>query len=135
MMNIRNGHFFNGDGEKAFVQGYDTYGVVDIPSGELIWQRNEKIRMVSPYGATLSPDGKILFLMLADLKDRAEETYGWKSLALDSATGADMMLEYLPRKYPTTWDRIYEQVSASEIKILAGQQRITYSWEKKEGGR
>jgi len=124
-----------GDGEKAFVQGYDTYGVVDIPSGELIWQRKEKIRMVSPYGATLDPDGKILFLMLADLRDRAEETYGWKSLALDSVTGGEMMVEYLPRKYPTTWDRIYEQVSASEIRILAGQQKITYSWEKREGGR
>ncbi len=124
-----------GDGDKAFVQGYDAYGMVDIPTGELIWQRSGKIRMVSPYGATLSPDGQILFLMLADLKDRAEEAYGWKSLALDSATGGEMMVEYLPRKYPTTWDRIYEQVSASEIRILAGQQKITYSWEKKEGGR
>jgi len=123
-----------GDGSRIFVQAHSSYGIVDIATSELIWQRRGKVRMISPYGAALSPDGRTLFLLFADLRDGQEGVYGWQFLALDSATGEEMMLEYLPRKYTTTWDRVYEDVSDNEIRILAGQQRITYSWEKKEGG-
>jgi hypothetical protein len=118
------------DGSKAFIQGYDSYGMLDIPTGRLIWQRQEKVRMISPYGAGLSPDGTILFLLIADLKDKAEETYGWELVALNASAGERLLQEHLPKKYPSTWERVFEQISEDGIRILAGQQRVRYSWKR-----
>lgn len=122
-----------GSGKKVFIQGYDAYGIVDIPSRRLLWKRPGKIRMISPYGAVLSPDKTTLILLLAEFEGRRTGIYRWKILALNASTGEEFAHFYLPEQYPSTWERVFEKVTAREIKILAGKQRISYSWHKQNG--
>jgi hypothetical protein len=121
-------------GDKAFVQGLKAYGLLKIPNGEFVWRRSGKVRLISPYGASLSPDGQILFLLMADFKGKSEPEYRWLLLALNASDGTTILEVTLPSKYSSTWDRVFEHVSSNEIKILAGDKRITYSWSKNDGG-
>jgi hypothetical protein len=116
--------------DKAFVQGYSNYGLLEIPSGRLLWKIPGKIRMVSPYGAVLSPDGTVLFLLQAEIEGRRKGVYSWRLLILDSLSGEQLAADLLPDKYPSTWDRVFEKVTDSDVVILAGEQRIVYSWSK-----
>ncbi len=120
-------------GTKAFVQGRGTYGLADFVEGKgsWKWKQKGKVRMISPYGAALSPDGKTLFLLLVDMvqiKKGTDGTYSWKILALNADTGERIFEETLPGKYPSTWSRVFEQVSNTEIVILTGQDRLVHQW-------
>ena len=88
--------------QTLFIQGYDHYGMADLQSGKLIWQHEGKIRMASVSGAALSPDKQTLFLMLADVKEKHQPEYNWMLQARDAKTGEELMVEKLPRQYPST---------------------------------
>ena len=121
-----------GDGNILFVQGLKGFGMIDLAMGDLMWWRDGEIRMISPYAAALSPNEAILFLLLADFQGKAEATYRWEFLVLEAASGSELLQEYLPEEYPSTWDQVFEQVTSDKIKILAGEQRLIYSWAQRD---
>lgn len=125
-----------GDGQRAFVQGFDAFGVLDVAAKRLAWKRAGKIRMVSPHGAALAPDGRTLFLMLAGPKEKATQAeYRWILRALDAATGDEKGSLELPKPTPATWSHVFEDVTASHVKVLAGSSRVTLAWRQEGGDR
>ena len=121
------------NGPTLFIQGFDHYGMADLQSGGLIWRVEGKIRMASVSGAALSPDRKTLFLVLADVKDKSQSEYNWMLQARDAKTGEILMVEKLPRQYPSTWSPVFEEVTPTEVRLQAGNYRLTFGW-KREGG-
>jgi hypothetical protein len=125
-----------GDGQRAFVQGLEAFGVLDAATNRLSWRREGRIRMVSPHGAALDAEGRIIFLMLARLGEKARDArqkeYRWNLRALDAASGQDAGSLELPTPHPATWGRVFEEVTASQIRILAGSSRVTLGW--RQGG-
>lgn len=117
-------------GEHLFVQGYDNYGLVEISNGATLWIQHDKIRMISPYAAKISPQGDLLFLLLADYQGKPKATYRWKLVSIGITDGKEHASTWLPNEYPGTWNRVFEQITSDMIKILAGKKRITYSWTK-----
>lgn len=120
--------------EHLFVQGYDTYGLVKIPNGSIVWLQREKIRMVSPFAAQISPQGDLLFIILADFQGKPQATYRWQLVSLNVSDGKEVHSAWLPKEYPSTWHHVFEQISSNRLQILAGQERIIYSWQKQKGG-
>lgn len=117
-------------GQHLFVQGYDQYGLIRISDGNLLWIKKGKIRMISPFGAKMSPDGESLFILLADFDGKPKQKYRWNLVVHNTTDGSKIHSSWLPNKYPSTWNRVFEQISSDRLTILAGQKRFDYSWQK-----
>ena len=117
-------------GDHLFVQGYDAYHLVRLSTGERIWTRAGTVRMVSPRGAAIGPSRDVLFLLLADWEGKSRETYRWRLVGVDAASGQTLGEAALPEDHPSTWDEVFEQVSANRIQVLTERKRLTYSWDR-----
>ncbi len=124
---------FLGDDSKLFFQGRNFHGMIDAASGRVIWKKSGKVTMVSPYGTSLSPDGKYLFLVVIGQEGRRREPYDWKFMILNASTGKEISSQMLPEKYPATWERIFESIGNDSVMILAGDSRITVTIIVKKG--
>lgn len=122
------------DGDHLFVQGYDDYGVVRISSASILWRNQGKIRMTSPEGAATSPDGRTLFLSLADFQGKRQRLYRWQLIGLDTTDGKEIFSEWLPGEFPGTRERVFEQLSADTIQIRTDSKRLIYSWKRSQEG-
>lgn len=120
------------DGDHVFVQGYDDYGVVRISSASIMWRNREKIRMTSPHGAAISPDGRTLFLSLADFRGKPQRLYRWRLTGVDIADGKEVFSIWLPGEFPGTKNRVFEQISADRIQIRTDSKRLLYSWKRSQ---
>jgi hypothetical protein len=116
------------DDDHLFVQGYDDYGVVRISSDSILWKNEGKIRMTSPQGATISPDGQTLLLSLADFRGKRQRVYRWRLIGLNIADGKEAFSAWLPGEFPGTRNPVFEQVSADRIIIQTDSMRLIYSW-------
>jgi hypothetical protein len=124
-----------GDESKIFFQGRDFHGLIDAGTGRVLWKNPGKVTMVSPYGASLSPDGKRLFLVIIQQEGKRKSPYNWKFLTLDATSGKEITSQVLAEKYPATWERIYESVLDTSVTLLAGDSRVTISVGSERGGR
>jgi len=124
-----------GDESTLFFGGRDYHGMIDVASGLVLWKNPGKVTLASPYGASLSPDGKNLFLMAVQFEGKRTGLYHWKFMILDALTGKEIGSNVLPEKYPATWGRIFESVSDGSVTVLAGDSRITITVGSEKGGR
>jgi hypothetical protein len=124
-----------GDDTKLFFQGREFHGMIDVASGRVIWKNQGKVTLVSPYGASLSPDGKKLFLMVVQPEGKRTGVYQWKFMVLDPSNGKEIGSQLLPDTYPATWERIFESVGDDTVSVLAGDSRITITVGSEKGGR
>jgi hypothetical protein len=119
-------------GEHLFVQGFNDYGLLKITNGSVLWRKQQKIRMVSPYGAKIDPAGRILFLVLADFRGKLQAAYRWKLVALSTTDGMQQVSAWLPDEHRGTWNRVFEQISSERVQILTTTKRFTFSWQSSE---
>jgi len=123
-----------GNDRRIFFQGRESYGAIDGVSGKVLWRTPGKITMVSPYGASLSPDGRYLFTVVIGQEGRRSGPYHWKFVVLDISSGRIIGTQMLPDKYPATWERIFESVGNDSVTVIAGSSRINISIKTVKGG-
>jgi len=124
-----------GDETKLFFQGQRNYGMIDAVSGSVLWKNSGTITLVSPYGASLSPNGKNLYILVVPSGEKRTGSYKWKFMIIDASTGKEIGSQTLPHIYPATWERIFESVTDDSATVLAGESRITISVGSEKGGR
>ncbi len=114
-----------GDESKFFFQGRDYYGMIEIATGTVLWKKAGKVTMISPEAAALSPDGRYLYLVDAQIKGLRTGNYGWKLMLLDPYSGDEVSSFVLPEKYPANRNRIFKSVSNNGVILWAGESNIT----------
>lgn len=116
-----------GQAKALFVQGRDKHALIQLADGAIAWTQSGNARLISPSGASLSPDGTLLFLLLADWTGKAQPAYPWRLQALDVADGLEAGMVAMPKPMAGTRTDLFGEVGADRIDIITDADRISVS--------
>ncbi len=105
--------------DLALVQGTDGFAVVDLATGELRWVQPERIRLIGPKAAALSPDGTHVLIMTGERISSAA-LYRWTMSILDIESGKAIGQRALDGQAPGTFERVFEEVRDDSALIRFG---------------
>ena len=113
--------------ESLFIQGRERYGLIQLSNGNIAWTRPGNIRLISPSGATMSADGTLLFLLLADWTGRPQNVYPWRLRAVDASNGQERGMVAMPKPMAGTRADLFGRIGMDEVEIITDADRFTIS--------
>jgi hypothetical protein len=116
-----------GQSKAIFVQGRDRYGLIDLSGGTIVWTQPGNVRLISPSGASLSPDGTLLFLLLADWSGKSKAAYPWRLKVLDATDGQDLGMVAMPKPMAGTRADLFGRVGMDQVEIITDEDQLTVS--------
>lgn len=119
-----------GSGKALFIQGSERHGLIDLSTGSLSWSKEGNLRLIAPRAAALSPNGDVLFLLLAQWRGRPQAKYRWQLKALDASDGSVLGVFDLPKEKPGTRTDVFDRITEDQIGILYGQEHYFISWSR-----
>ena len=112
-----------GKGDFVFIQGSNAHGIVELVTGKTRWRQVGKIRLVSPEGAAVGPDGKRLYLMTGD-RASPDALYHWTLSILDLENGKLLGQAKIDGSYRGTAEKVFESIKSDRVIFRAGDERI-----------
>lgn len=119
-----------GQSKALFVQARDRHGLIRLSDGSTVWMQQGNVRLISPFGAALSPNGDILFLLLADWSEKPQPAYPWRLKALDAADGQEIGMVQMPKPMAGTRSDVFGRISADQVSIFTDADQISVSWSR-----
>jgi hypothetical protein len=116
-----------GQSKALFVQGRDRHGLINLHDGNLAWTQPGNVRLISPSGASLSPDGALLFLLLADWSGKSQPAYPWRLKALDAADGQEVGMLAMPKPMVGSRADLFGRLSMDKVEIITDEDRLSVS--------
>ena len=116
-----------GQSKALFVQGRDRHGLIDLTDGNIVWTRPGNVRLISPSGAALNPDGTLLFLLLADWSGRSKAAYPWRLKALDATDGRVLGMVAMPKPMAGTRSDLFGSIGMNQVEIITDTDQFTVS--------
>lgn len=110
---------------RAFVQGTEGWGMLDLTRNRLLWEKRGKIRQISPRGAALDAARQRLYLMTGESADAGTLTYRWTLSVLGAEDGAPLGQVKLERPLPSTSLPVFLDAGAQGIAVLTEERRLT----------
>lgn len=116
-----------GSSKALFVQGRDRHGLINLSDGSIAWTKEGNVRLISPFGASISPDGNLLLLLLADWSGKSQPTYPWRLKALDATDGQEVGMVKMPKPMAGTRANLFGRVSADKVEIITDTDQLSVS--------
>ena len=116
--------------DRLFIQGKTNFGLIDLPNQKLLWERSEALRLLSPNGLKLDPDGQRLFAIVADWKGRIQKDYAARLTALKLSNGTLVGETSLPRRYRASSAIRLQQRQPDQLQISTPRQNLIYRFQE-----
>ena len=116
-----------GQSKALFIQGRDRHGLINLSDGTVAWTQPGNVRLISPSGASLSPDGSLLFLLLADWDGRSKPAYSWRLQSLEATDGQVLSVMDMPKPMAGTRANLFGKIDADKVEIITDTEQLSIS--------